>query len=262
MFPLDTTTRAGRMMEAGRVTVTFRSVRTGEHITLTAKARGKDEATDQWISTPLADALVVFIEVPNQEGWNDKVGKVTRRAGFTPDRNADAARAFCARQLLNFLAGSPMPAGLEAHEESRCGRCGRQLTDPVSIERGIGPECYGRRTGSKHETKGSPAGDPSIMSPTAPDAFSDLRRDYGDGPADMPAPERKRDRSRGYVNPSPDAAAVRGVSGWRAKQATTKAALKAEATGRGIRSGRKLTDPDRPSSQNRVFPTTGDAIPY
>lgn len=228
MFPLDTTTRAGRMMEAGRVTVTFRSVRTGEHITLTAKARGKDEATDQWISTPLADALVVFIEVPNQEGWNDKVGKVTRRAGFTPDRNADAARAFCARQLLNFLAGSPMPDGLEAHEESRCGRCGRQLTDPVSIERGIGPECYGRSTGSSHQTKTKAARRPFAPSPTR----------------------------------SPDAAAAAGAAGWRARRDTTRAALKAEATGRGIRSGKQLTLPDSPSSQNRVFPTTGDAIPY
>jgi hypothetical protein len=30
-----------------------------------------------------------------------------------------------------------------------CGRCNRELTDPVSIERGIGPECYGKSTGSK-----------------------------------------------------------------------------------------------------------------
>jgi hypothetical protein len=36
--------------------------------------------------------------------------------------------------------------------ESRCGRCTRQLTDPVSIARGIGPECFGRDTGSRHVT--------------------------------------------------------------------------------------------------------------
>jgi hypothetical protein len=37
---------------------------------------------------------------------------------------------------------------------SFCGRCGRPLSDPVSIDRGIGPECYGRGTGSQHQHKG------------------------------------------------------------------------------------------------------------
>ena len=156
MFPVDLSTRAGRMMAAGRVTVTFRSERTGEHITILAKARKKDE-NDKWSRGPLDEALVVFFEVPNQEGWNDKVGKATRRAGFTPDRLADRARVFCAERLLDYVAGRPMPAGLEAFEESRCGCCGRALTDPVSIERGIGPECYGKQTGSTHEKKGQAA---------------------------------------------------------------------------------------------------------
>ena len=116
MFPLDTSTRAGRMMEAGRVTVTFRSIRTGEHITILAKARGKD-ANDRWTATPLAEALVVFFEVPNQEGWNDKVGKFTSRGSFIADRLADHARVFCAKRLLDFVAGRPMPDGIEALEE-------------------------------------------------------------------------------------------------------------------------------------------------
>ncbi len=157
MFPLDLTTRAGRMLEAGRVTVTFTSEATGQHITILAKARGKDPATDKWIATPLADALVVYFEVPNQGEWNDKVGKATRRAGFTPDPRADEARVFCARQLLRFVAGQPLPAGLTAQESDHCGRCGRELTDPVSIARGIGPHCLGIETGSSHQVKNAAA---------------------------------------------------------------------------------------------------------
>jgi hypothetical protein len=156
MFPLDLSTRAGRMMEAGRVTVTFTSPHTGEHVTILAKARGKDE-NDQWVSTPLADALVVFFEVPNSQGWNDKVGKATRSKGFVPDARADAARTFCARQLLRFVAGEPLAAGLTAQESDHCGRCGRELTDPVSIARGIGPHCLGLATGSVHQAKGQAA---------------------------------------------------------------------------------------------------------
>jgi hypothetical protein len=32
-------------------------------------------------------------------------------------------------------------AGFHLHHEGRCGRCGRRLTVPESIESGIGPEC-------------------------------------------------------------------------------------------------------------------------
>jgi hypothetical protein len=31
--------------------------------------------------------------------------------------------------------------GYQTHHEGRCGRCGRRLTVPASIESGIGPEC-------------------------------------------------------------------------------------------------------------------------
>lgn len=34
-----------------------------------------------------------------------------------------------------------LPADLEVHHEGRCGRCGRALTVPESIESGFGPEC-------------------------------------------------------------------------------------------------------------------------
>lgn len=32
--------------------------------------------------------------------------------------------------------------GYKTHHEGKCGRCGRKLTVPESIERGIGPECW------------------------------------------------------------------------------------------------------------------------
>jgi hypothetical protein len=35
---------------------------------------------------------------------------------------------------------------IEVWHEGRCGRCGRKLTVPESIESGFGPECSGRRT--------------------------------------------------------------------------------------------------------------------
>lgn len=35
-------------------------------------------------------------------------------------------------------------AGFNLHHEGRCGRCGRVLTVPESIELGLGPECAGK----------------------------------------------------------------------------------------------------------------------
>jgi len=154
MFDIDPTVRAGRMLAAGRVTVTFRSP-SGQHITLLAKCRTID-ADDKWVASSLDEAKVVFVEVPSEGGWNDKVGKITRSKGFVPAPNADPARVWCARQLLAHVAGQPVASGLEVFEEDRCGVCGRALTDPVSIERGIGPECNERATGSEHQAKAKP----------------------------------------------------------------------------------------------------------
>lgn len=36
------------------------------------------------------------------------------------------------------------PTPVELHHEGRCGKCGRALTTPESIESGIGPVCAGR----------------------------------------------------------------------------------------------------------------------
>lgn len=35
-----------------------------------------------------------------------------------------------------------IPDKLFVYHEGRCGKCGRKLTTPESIERGFGPECY------------------------------------------------------------------------------------------------------------------------
>lgn len=35
-------------------------------------------------------------------------------------------------------------AGFSLHHEGRCGRCGRVLTVPESVQSGLGPECAGR----------------------------------------------------------------------------------------------------------------------
>jgi hypothetical protein len=45
------------------------------------------------------------------------------------------------RVLRAAVAGQSLPGGWEVLPSSRCGRCSRKLTDPVSLGLGIGPEC-------------------------------------------------------------------------------------------------------------------------
>ena len=164
---LDLNLRAARMLEQGRVTVTFVSGKTGQHITIRARCRkpGSDPS-QSWEICPLAEARVINFDVPNSQGFPDKVARYSVGRGIVVERGADPARVYCAQQLLNFVTGKALPPSLTAMEESRCGRCGHELTDPESIARGIGPDCYGHVTSSQHQQKVSPR--PSVTSDASP----------------------------------------------------------------------------------------------
>lgn len=69
------------------------------------------------------------------------------------ERNRDALLIYAAHAALMFAWRNEVPTPtngtVEVHEEAVCGMCGLELTDPESIERGIGPTCYGKATGRK-----------------------------------------------------------------------------------------------------------------
>lgn len=63
------------------------------------------------------------------------------RASRMDDASAPV-KAF--KYVWGWLQRGQMPPQCEIWHEGRCGRCGRRLTVPESVERGIGPECAGR----------------------------------------------------------------------------------------------------------------------
>lgn len=71
------------------------------------------------------------------------------------DRNSDPLLRYAAEAAVSFAwvgeAGLPTPANgtVNVVEADTCACCGRKLTDPESIARGIGPECAGRATGTR-----------------------------------------------------------------------------------------------------------------
>jgi hypothetical protein len=67
--------------------------------------------------------------------------RFTKGSRFAPDTKEARGLQF----VLDVVAGRKvLPAGFELRRSSKCGRCGRKLTVPSSIDAGIGPECAGK----------------------------------------------------------------------------------------------------------------------
>ena len=43
--------------------------------------------------------------------------------------------------VLNHLGMGTLNSSIEIFHDGKCGKCGKQLTDPISVESGLGPKC-------------------------------------------------------------------------------------------------------------------------
>ena len=125
---------------AGNATITLLSGNTDRHFTYKIKkaknaenlyfinllSNSDNEKDYQYIGCYYSDTGYFHATKP----WKD-------RASMTWPPSLRAIRFFLSK-LYN------IPANLHVYHEGRCGRCGRKLTTPESIERGLGPECYKR----------------------------------------------------------------------------------------------------------------------
>lgn len=68
--------------------------------------------------------------------------RVTRKSSFTDQSTAVRVFNF-ASAIIHGVR--PLPQGYQIHHEGACGKCGRPLTDPISIITGLGPVCRGER---------------------------------------------------------------------------------------------------------------------
>lgn len=87
----------------------------------------------------------------NPEAFGDRVGFYTERRGLVPNKGSDPARFWAAEQVLRYITTGELHEQMTLQVEEYCGRCARPLNDPESIRRGLGPECYGEHTKSKHQ---------------------------------------------------------------------------------------------------------------
>lgn len=151
----DLQTRESIMVAAGRVQLALtHDDGLTSYVKIECKAKDLPGSSKRYTAVPLEDATHVFI---SEQGYGtQKIGS------YYPPK---AGSRYTEGRLFTDLHGRPVEAVLAAvhfintgqllapfasiEAESQCGLCGRKLTDPVSIKRGIGPECAGKPTGTK-----------------------------------------------------------------------------------------------------------------
>lgn len=132
---------AKRFVTAGNAVFTLSSKRTGARYTYNVQAPKDDDMTATWfvklLTGPdnMSDFAYLGMIAADGTFWLTAKSKLTLEAA-----SVRAVKYFCDIVLV----GGKIPDALEVRHEGRCGRCNRRLTVPESIDRGIGPECWGR----------------------------------------------------------------------------------------------------------------------
>lgn len=72
--------------------------------------------------------------------------RLTAKSAFGEDTNPVKIVRRVVKALFEGRGEQIVAAGWKVHHEGACGRCGRALTVPQSIESGIGPECAKKMT--------------------------------------------------------------------------------------------------------------------
>jgi len=126
-------------MLAGDATITVVSARTGTRFTyrIAAKKNVKE-----------GDDSVHFVSLLNgPENTRDYMflGTIFAEERFRHGKKSPISPEAPSAQAFNWLWQNLDSDRVEVWHSGKCGRCGRLLTDPASIERGLGPKCAGER---------------------------------------------------------------------------------------------------------------------
>jgi hypothetical protein len=131
--------QALKFMLAGNATFTVRSEATGNHLTFQVR---------NWKKAKHGTMHFVSVRTGNDYA---KIGVVRDRTdlslgGSRSDLPYEDPRVRGFGYVFDHLKRDVMPPKAEIWHEGTCGRCGKALTDPVSISSGLGPECR-KKTG-------------------------------------------------------------------------------------------------------------------
>ena len=122
---------------AGNATLTVRSLKTGAHFTYNIRQAEKTEANPNpaWFVRVLGDGdrwvYLGMLREPTAPLLLTKASKA----------NADSPSVRAFTFTWAHLQTGRLPEQLEVRHDGHCGRCSRTLTNPDSLDLGIGPDC-------------------------------------------------------------------------------------------------------------------------
>jgi hypothetical protein len=129
----------------GNATFTIMNVETGNRFTFKL-TRSKPNGDP---TKPPVTFVKVLTGADNESDY-EFIGTVFSDGSFR--RSAKSRISEKAPSVIAFswywrhLMEGTLPPNVHTYHEGRCGRCGRLLTVPESVERGIGPECWSKMT--------------------------------------------------------------------------------------------------------------------
>jgi hypothetical protein len=138
------------MAAAGRAQFAVTSETSGKTVYIRLDAKRTAEPGSygpKYRKCALEKASHVFV---SEKGYGTpRLGTIYPKNDTFYSNTLSAAHVWALQQIVNLINGAPVSDKCSIEVESACGMCGHRLTDPVSIARGIGPECASKPTGTK-----------------------------------------------------------------------------------------------------------------
>lgn len=121
---------------AGNAKVTLKSLASGKHFTYHVKAKADQKDPDKSVY------FVRFLNGPDNQVNYAYLGFMPEKGGnLIVTKKSAATKQAPVYKAFAFAVSHPDSPMLEIHHSGCCGRCGRELTDPESIQTGLGPIC-------------------------------------------------------------------------------------------------------------------------
>jgi hypothetical protein len=122
--------KAPNFILGGKAFVTFQNPQTGNRFTYKVSKHKFDDIYFVHVLTN-PDVYMFLGTIRNFVFRYSKKSKISN----------DARSVIVFDYVFHHLGMNTLNTSIEIYHDGKCGRCGRQLTDPISVETGLGPYC-------------------------------------------------------------------------------------------------------------------------
>jgi hypothetical protein len=126
---------------AGNAIITLQSTRTGSHFTYKIQAPNAEKQAAKGFEPRPVWFVKLLVDGNADEGSWSYLGMIKNGEFFATKASAHMALSPSFKAFKFFFMSTELHPELVVRHENHCGRCGRTLTHPESIDLGIGPEC-------------------------------------------------------------------------------------------------------------------------